>query len=214
VQNDRKVRWQNGRRTQFINVCSYKRQDKNRFCWIINTWINQKKMYPASSKTYTHSTRSLFDWYVWFLYMVGFSIPKICTLRSILPTPVILREAEGEVAESIIQQITLALWERGDRHRHWVKARQKRFPPNSQSNWREPTPRKKFFFALLNVDSATPGKPCVQNDIRVRWQYGRRNQLINVSSYKRHDLNRSCSMLNTWINQKSVYLALIKILYT
>ena len=32
--------------------------------------------------------------------MFGLSIPKIFTLRSILPTPVILREAEGEVAES------------------------------------------------------------------------------------------------------------------
>ena len=42
--------------------------------------------------------------------MFGFSIPRTFTLRSILPTPVILREAEGEVAESIFQQITLALW--------------------------------------------------------------------------------------------------------
>ena len=41
--------------------------------------------------------------------MISYSIPRTFTLRSILPTPVILREAEGEVAESIIQQITLAL---------------------------------------------------------------------------------------------------------
>ena len=57
-------------------------------------------MYLASSKFYTHNNKSLFGWYVWFLYMVVFSIPKIFNLRSILPTPVILREAEGEVAES------------------------------------------------------------------------------------------------------------------
>ena len=61
------------RKTQFIKVWSYKRQDKNRSCLILNTWINQKKMYPASSKFYTHNTRSLFGWlcldslYGWFL---------------------------------------------------------------------------------------------------------------------------------------------------
>ena len=88
-------------------------------------------MYPASSKTYTHSTRSLFGWYVWFLSMVGFSIPRTFTLRSILPTPVILRGAEGEVAESIIQQITLALRERGDRCRRWLRAGTKTLSQNS-----------------------------------------------------------------------------------
>ena len=45
--------------------------------------------------------------------MVGFSIPRTFTLRSILPTPVILRKAEGEVAESMFQQITLTLREKG-----------------------------------------------------------------------------------------------------
>ena len=59
-------------------------------------------MYLASSKFYTHNNKSLFGWYVWFLYMVVFSIPKIFNLRIILPTPVILRGAKGEVAESIL----------------------------------------------------------------------------------------------------------------
>ena len=86
VQNDMKVRWQNGIRTQFLKVFNYKRHDLNCICWIINTWINQKKMYPASSKTYTHSTSSLFDWYVWILYMISFSIPWTFTLRNIIPT--------------------------------------------------------------------------------------------------------------------------------
>ena len=71
-------------------------------------------MYPASSKTHTHSNRFLLGWYVWSLYKVGFSIPRTFTLRSKLPTPVILREAEGEVAESIIEQITLVIREKGD----------------------------------------------------------------------------------------------------
>ena len=43
-------------------------------------------MYPASSKTHTHSNRFLLGWYVWSLYKVGFSIPRTFTLRNILPT--------------------------------------------------------------------------------------------------------------------------------
>ncbi len=45
---------------------------------------------------------------------------------------------------------------------------------------------------MEKVDSATPGKPYVQNDMRVRSQNGRRAQLINVLSYKLHDKNRFC----------------------
>ena len=105
----------------------------------------KKRCTQHQSKSYTHSTRSLFDWYVWFLSMVGFSIPRTFTLRSILPTPVILREAEGEVAESIFQQITLVLWERGDRHRLWVKARQKPFPQTLNRPGENLHPRRSFF---------------------------------------------------------------------
>ena len=60
--------------------------------------------------------------------MVGFSIPRTFTLRSILPTPVILRGAEGEVAESMFQQITLTLRE-GDRRSRWVRFWVEHFPP-------------------------------------------------------------------------------------
>ena len=60
--------------------------------------------------------------------LVGFSSLKTFTLRS-MPLPVILRGAEGKVAESIIQKITLALRERGDRRRRWVRAGEEHFPP-------------------------------------------------------------------------------------
>ena len=43
---------------------------------------------------------------------VGFSSPKTFILHSMPPPPVILREAEGEVAESIIEKITHTLRER------------------------------------------------------------------------------------------------------
>ena len=41
-------------------------------------------------------------------------------------------------------------------------------------------------------DSATPGKPCVQNYMRVRWQNGRKNQLMKLYIDKRHNWNPSC----------------------
>ena len=46
-------------------------------------------------------------------FLFGFSNPKTFTLLSIPPTPVILRGAEGEVAESVIQKITSSFRERG-----------------------------------------------------------------------------------------------------
>ena len=88
-------------------------------------------MYPVSSKTYTHGNKSLFNWYVWFLYMISFSIPRTFTLRSISPAQVILREAKGEVAESIIEQITLVIPKRWDRCRRWLRAGEEHFPLNS-----------------------------------------------------------------------------------
>ena len=100
--------------------------------------------------------------------MVGFSIPRTFTLRSILPTPVILREAEGEVAESIFQQITLTLRERGDRSIRWLSAGKSTFAKTLNRSDGNRTPRRSFPSLFENVDSATPGKPCVQNDMRVR----------------------------------------------
>ena len=51
------------------------------------------------------------------------------------------------------------------------------------------------------VDSATSGKPFVQNDMRVGWEW-KKKQFIKVCHYKRHERICSCSILNTWINQK------------
>jgi len=71
------------------------------------------------------------------------------------------------------------------------------------SSYRAPFPWGEGFPCnQQEVDSATPGKPCVQNDMRVRWEIGRWNPSIKVYSYKLHDKNRSCSVLNIWINQK------------
>ena len=59
--------------------------------------------------------------------------------------------------------------------------------------------RRRFSFDFWNVDSATPGKPCVQNDLWVRWQNDvivrrqnrRRNPFIQVCFDKRLDVIRS-----------------------
>ena len=53
--------------------------------------------------------------------LVGLLSPKTFNLRNMTPTLSFCAEPKGEVAESIIQKITLALRERGDRRRRWVR---------------------------------------------------------------------------------------------
>ena len=59
--------------------------------------------------------------------LVGLLSPKTFTLRNMPPTLSFCAEPKGEVAESIIQKITLALRERGDHRRRWLRAEQKHF---------------------------------------------------------------------------------------
>ena len=92
--------------------------------------------------------------------MVVFSIPKIFNLRSILPTPVILREAEGEVAESIFQQITPSLRERGDRRIRWLWAGEEHFHTLLTRTRENLLQRKKVFFrSWIQLPSATNDDP-------------------------------------------------------
>jgi len=74
---------------------------------------------------------------------------KTFTLPSTPHHPVILRGAEGEVAESIIPKITLALRKRGDRRRRWVRAREEHFPPPLIRPEGHLLPREKVFLRLL-----------------------------------------------------------------
>jgi hypothetical protein len=60
--------------------------------------------------------------------LVGLLSPKTFNLRKMPPSLSFCAEPKGEVAESIIQRITLALTERGDRHRRWVRAWEEHFP--------------------------------------------------------------------------------------
>ena len=82
--------------------------------------------------------------------MPGFSRTKTFTLSSMSPIPVILRGAEGEVAESILAESTLSLGV-------WDDRLQRPFSLEGEG----------FASLFETVDSATPGKPCVQNDMRV-----------------------------------------------
>ena len=144
-----RVRWQNGRRTQFIKVCSYKHQDKNRFCWIINTWTNQKTMYPVSSKTYTHGNKSLFNWYVWFLYMISFSIPRTFTLRSILPTLSFCAKPKTKSQIPSSNKLPSPL-KRVATVADVVLGRGRAFSHTPHPHKREPTPEEKGFLSLVN----------------------------------------------------------------
>ncbi|MDP6764574.1 MAG: hypothetical protein QF691_00915 [SAR324 cluster bacterium] len=63
------------------------------------------------------------------ILLVGFPSPNTYTFTSILSILSFCAEPNGEVAESIIQKITLALQVRGDLRRQWMGARQKYFLP-------------------------------------------------------------------------------------
>ena len=60
---------------------------------------------------------------------VGLSSQKNFNYSQHASPTVILREAEGEVAESIIEKIALAFRERWGRRRWWERAIEEHFPP-------------------------------------------------------------------------------------
>ena len=76
-------------------------------------------MHTALIITSEHSTRLPFGWFL---------KSKILQSSKYASHPVILRGAEGEVAESIIPKISLALRERGDRRRRWVRTVEEYLP--------------------------------------------------------------------------------------
>ena len=109
-----------------------------------------------NNKTYNTTPESL---------LVGSSNPKLSIFTSCLPPPVILREAEGEVAESTDMN------EPTPSRRGWTVNKDRWWP--GKNTFTDPSPalpgflsqRRRFSFAFWNLDSATPGKPCVQNDL-------------------------------------------------
>ena len=47
------------------------------------------------------------------------------------------------------------------------------------------SPGRWISYALITLDSATPGKPCVQNDTRVRWEW-KKNPVLFMSAAKNY----------------------------
>ena len=74
------------------------------------------------------------------------------------PPPVILREAEGEVAESIIEKITLVLRERVDLCRRWVRAGEEHFPLPLIRPGGHLLPREKVIFRVLKCGFCNSGQ--------------------------------------------------------
>ena len=97
---------------------------------------------------------------------VGFSSPKTFNLRCMPPPLSFYAEPNGEVAESILQRITLLFRERRDGRRWWERAREEHFPPTPHPRWRAPSPQGEGCSSQsAAMDSATSGKPFVQNDM-------------------------------------------------
>ncbi|MGB0229189.1 MAG: hypothetical protein ACPGD7_14680 [bacterium] len=74
-------------------------------------------------------------------------------------------EPNGEVAESILQRITLLFRERGD-CRMVGEGRGRALSPTPHPPWRAPSPQGEGCSSQsAAMDSATTGKPFVQNDM-------------------------------------------------
>ena len=83
--------------------------------------INPKPMHTASTQNNLHSINPITMHTASDFLSVGFPSPKTYTLPSTPHHSVILREAEGEVVESIIEK-KLSPSGRGGRRRRWVMA--------------------------------------------------------------------------------------------
>ena len=103
-------------------------------------------MYPASSKTHTHSNRFLLGWYVWSLYKVGFSIPRTFTLRNILPTLSFCAKPKAKTQNPSSNKLPSPL-KRVATVADVVLGRGRAFSHTPHPHKREPTPEEKFSFA-------------------------------------------------------------------
>ena len=82
---------------------------------------------------------------------------------------VILRGAEGEVAESIIQRITLALLERWYDRRWWVRAGREHFPPPLNRPDGHKSPGRRFSFVFCYSGFCNFGQGCPP--CRMTWEW-------------------------------------------
>ena len=80
--------------------------------------------------------------------------------------PSFCAKPQGGVAESIIQRITPALRERGDRRRRWVRTGVEHFPPPLTRPDGHLLPREKVFLCILKqwILQLQARMPFVQND--------------------------------------------------
>ena len=83
--------------------------------------------------------------------LVGLLSLKTFTFRKMPSTLSFYTEPKGEVAESIIQKITLALRGKGDRPRRWVKDRQKHFLTLLIRSEGHLLPQEKVFLCFLKL---------------------------------------------------------------
>ena len=96
-------------------------------------------MHTALIITSEQSTRPLFGWFLKSKYLHSSQYAS---------HPVILRTAEGEVAESIISRKILALLERRYDVRWWVRAGREHFPPPLNRPDGHKSPGRRFSFVF------------------------------------------------------------------
>ena len=146
--------------------------------------------------------------------LVGFSNSKTFTLTSMPPTQSFCAKPKT-MSQNPSSKNNPRLSGEGGLSQTMGEGRGRDLSPTPHPPLRALSPQGEGYFSLREtVDSATPGKPFVQNDMSVRWEIGRRNQFFKMYSYKRHKMNCPCSISNSCINQKTMHIALINNLWT
>ena len=153
--------------------------------------------------------------------MVGFSLWLVSLFRELSlfavypPHSVILREAEGEVAESTSiklpspskRVVTVADVGSGPGKSIFTHS-SSALTNTSPQGW-----RLSFTFWKSRFCNSGQALRAEWHDSEVEIRR-KKIQFLKVLSYKRHDSNCFCLILNRWINQKTMYPESIKILYT
>jgi len=103
--------------------------------------INQKPIHIAPNPFLV----SMFGFSIWLV-----SLFREFSLFAVYFPPCHSARSQRRSRRIHIPKLTLALRERGDRPRRWVRTRQKHFPPNSHPPKRERTPQEKGFLSLVD----------------------------------------------------------------
>ena len=141
----------------------------NCLCSLSKTWINQKPMDMATNLTKTHSIIKKSMLIATDFLWVGLSIPKTFNLHSMLPTLSFCAKPKAKSQNPHPKNNPRLSREAGPSQTMGGLGKSTFLYPSSALAGTF-SPGRWFFTLREAVDSATPVKPFVQNDMREGWK--------------------------------------------